>query len=251
MLLAAALSVLAASFSATAPAYALTPNENFTKRVYADFLFRDPTADEYTWWNAYLVSGTRLGMVTSILQDDEFQVFWVAGVNSSYLGYFDSTDPSIDTQISALASSNNYLATEVAVVTGAAYWANAGSTNTGYVTELFRDVLLREPDTSGLNYWVNRLNNGTSTKADVATTMIRSNEGATRRVKGLPSQTSCLFTTLEDPAAVTAGSYCIVLDRMSDPTGATYWIGQLTGSSQLPTFWANLAASNEYFNGAQ
>lgn len=214
-------------------------------------MFREPTANEYTWWNAYLVSGSRETMVTSILQDDAFQYFWIAGVHTYYYGYFDSLDAGVDGQVSALASSNNYVATEVSVLSSSRYFTAAGSTNTLFVTELFRDILLREPDPSSLSYWVGRLNAGTSTRAQVATSLIRSSEGAARRVNGTAGQTACSSTVLTDEASLVAGSYCIVHDRLADPSGYSYWTGQLTGSGQLPTLWANLSGSTEYFNGAQ
>jgi hypothetical protein len=248
--LAAVLSVAVLS-GAPPAAHATTPNEYFTARVYQDYMFRPPTADEYTWWNAYLVSGSRQTMVTSILEGDAFQYFWIAGVHSYYLGYFDSMHGDVAPQVSALASSNDYVATEVSVLSSGRYFTSVGATNTLFVTELFRDVLLREPDPAGLSYWVGRLNAATSTRAQVATTLIRSSEGAARRVNGTAGQPSCSATVLADEVSLAAGSYCIVHDRLADSSGYNYWTGQLTGSGQLPGLWASLSGSTEYFNGAQ
>jgi hypothetical protein len=38
---------------------------------------------------------------------------------------------------------------------------------------------------------------------------------------------------------------------MADSGGATYWSGVLAGTDQLPSLWASLAGSTEYFTNAQ
>jgi hypothetical protein len=190
-------------------------------------------------------------MMTSLFSGSEFESAWVASVRLRYLGFYDATDPDVASETSALDSSGNYASTEATVISSTQYFEAAGATNTGYVTEVFRHVLRREPDPSGLSYWVGRLNAGTSTRSQVASTIIRSNESAGLRVAGLSSMTSCVDTELLDAESLDSGSFCIVLDRMADPSGKTYWTGQLAGTGQLPTLWANNAASNEYFNLAQ
>lgn len=227
---------------------AVAPDEKYVSIVYEDFLLRVPTTAEVSAGVTYLGSNSRTSFVSSILNSSEFRSLWVTGAS---LYYIDGVDSQFGTILANLGASGNWAASEVAILAGATYFANAGSTNSGFLNSIYLDVLLRAPDPSGYSYWLNRLTLGTSTRAQVASTMIRSSESAAKRVNGAPGATSCPTVRLEDPGSLAAGSYCIVLDRLADPSGATYWSGQLAGSGQLPQLWSSLAGSNEYFNKAQ
>ncbi|HEV7721581.1 MAG TPA: DUF4214 domain-containing protein [Iamia sp.] len=235
------------------PAAALTPTENFTTAVYQDFILRDPTSSELTWWSAYIGGGgTRSGMVSSILNDDEFATLWSYGVRLYYLETVDTADPTLPTDIANLQTSDDFVAAEVSVLAGSEFFTDAGATNTGFVEGVYDEVLLRAADSGGLAYWVSQLDLGLKTRSQVARSFIRTTEAASRRVAGLSGATSCSATTLEDVVDLSAGSYCIVLDRMADPPDAAYWTPYLTGaSSQLTALWTSLAASTEYYNNAQ
>jgi hypothetical protein len=246
-----ALAVPPALATASRPASALTPNENFIAHVHRDFLLREASANEFTWWSAYLSSGSRAVMMESIFDSSEFKTTWIYGVRQYYLGEIDFQDPQIPSDLSDLNSTDDYVGAEVDVLARSEYFALHGGTNTGFVEGLYTDVLLRSSDPAGLTYWVNRINSGVSTRAQAATTFIRSSEAASRRVSGAPGQSACAADELSDDDALAAGSFCIVLDRLADPSGAAYWSGQLTGSGQLPELWASLGASSEYFSNAQ
>jgi hypothetical protein len=234
------------------PASALTPNENFIVAVHEDFLQRGPSYNELTWWSAYIGGGgTRASMVANVLDSSEFKQLWLTGVRQYYLGEVDFEDPQFATDLSNLVSTDDFVASEVAVLASTRYFNYSGGTNTAYVESLYQHVLLRPSDSGGLTYWVGRLNAATATRASVAAHFIRTTEGATRRVAGASGATSCATTVLVDEASLAAGSYCLILDRMADSGGTTYWVGQLTGTNQLPSLWASLAGSTEYFNNAQ
>src|SRR4051812_35372852 len=93
LILLAALLTLASALpmTAAAPAVASTTSDGaFVTHVYRDFLFRDPTADELTWWTTAMASGTsRLSVASGVLHGDEFANFWVIGVSLLYLDDFD------------------------------------------------------------------------------------------------------------------------------------------------------------------
>lgn len=84
----------------------------------------------------------------------------------------------------------------------------------------------------------------------MASYFIRTSEAAGLRV-GSASIPSCSSTAFATSADLDAGSYCLILDRVADAPGRTFWIGQLTGTAQLPAMWASFAGSVEYFNNAQ
>jgi hypothetical protein len=251
-LLVGALVLLGATLPGTrADARPMATTATWVDHVYTDFLFRAPTDDELTWWTTAIGNGTtRTYVVNWILTSDEFRSNWVLGVAVEYLSEVDAADPVLATMLGSLQSSGNYLATEATVLAGAQYFVDHGSTNAGFLTGLYTDVFNRTPDTSGYNYYLGQLNGGTS-RNTVASSFLRSNESAGIRVRGLSSQTTCTATELTDSDALLAGSYCLVLDRMADPSGAAYWTNYMTTSgNQITALWTQNAASNEYFNNS-
>lgn len=233
------------------PSAALTANEKFVIAFYDDFLLRGPSGDEMNWWTTYLASGSRSAMATSLLNSDEFKGLWIMGVRSRYLDYVDAENPAFASDFSALQSSGDFVASEVAVLASAEYFSLHGSTNSDFVAALYEDVFLRAADPSGLAFWTARLDNATWTRSQVALAQIRTTEAANRRVDGTASATACASTTLLDEDSLASGSFCIVLDRLADPSGYSYWSGQLAGSAQLPALWVGLSSSTEHFNQAQ
>jgi hypothetical protein len=236
---------------AGAPAGAATPNEKFVTKVYEDFLFRAPTSAELTWWTAYLAGGSRTAFVTQTLATAEFRQAWTHGVFAFYLAEYDVDTAPFTTVLSNVTSSGDYVASEVAVIAGAAYFQRAGSTNAGYVETLYEDVLRRPVDGPSLTYWTDRIDNGTWTRSKLANYVIRSTESVNLRIGGLAGSTECQATELVDEQALTAGTYCIVLDRMADAAGIAYWAPRLASTDQLPSAWATFAGTTEYFNLAQ
>lgn len=250
--LAASVMVGAIGIGSATPASATpTPQQYFIIRAHLDFFDREPTADEITWWDAYLATHSRSGMITSMIESGEFTNYWVAGAHTRYVDGFETSDADFIDHLSDLSSTHNYLATELDVLESASYFSINGGTNTGYVTAIYWDTLNRAPDSGGLSYWVGRLNAATSTRRQVANSFIRSSEAAGKRVGGPSSASSCLTIDFDSLESIHAGSYCLILDRMADSGGLSYWTGQLTGSAQLPTLWASLAGSTEYYNLAQ
>jgi hypothetical protein len=186
-------------------------------------------------------------MVSSILNDSEFQALWVYGVGEYYLG---GQDPSAATILSNLQSTDDFVASEVAHLAGSTYFSNHGSTNTGYVTALYQDVLLRNGSPGDISYWAGQITSAVRTRSWVANYFIRTSESATRRVAGVSGLATCPTIFLQDADSLAAGSYCIVLDRLPNGPDTTFWAGQLAASDQLPSLWASLAGSTEYYNTA-
>lgn len=231
------------------PAGALTGNERFIMAVHEDFLLRAPSSSELGWWSGYLSGGgSRASLVANVLDTGEFRRLWVLGASQYYLG---GTDAQFGTILGNLNTTEDFVASEVALIAGAVYLSENGSTNTSFVQAVYEDVLLRPADTPGLTYWVGRLNAATATRSTVASHFIRTTESANRRVGGTSGMTACSSTVLSDTAAVAAGTYCIVLDRLAGAGEISYWSGQLAGTDQLPSLWASVAGSTEYHTNAQ
>lgn len=230
---------------------ALTNNEMFVYRLYRDFLLREPDAAEVSAGVATIAGSGRATLASSLFASSEFKTIWVIGVHQYYLGEIDFSSPEISANLAALSSSGNFVGTEVSVISGSQYFSENGGANLPFMEQVYRDVLGREPDPSGLSWWVGQLNSLAWTRSQVALHFIRSSAAAAIRVSGFPGESSCAATQLEETNSLRSGSYCLILDRMADPSGATYWTTQMTGSSQLPSLWTSLAVSTEYFDLAQ
>jgi len=109
---------------------------------------------------------------------------------------------------------------------GDEYWAKHGSTATGFVNALYQDLLHRQADASGRNYWVGMLQSGSLGRVGVAAGFYASMESRRDRVGSLFQR---------------------VLGRAPDAGGHAYWAGELP---RLGDMWlaAYLAASDEAFS---
>jgi uncharacterized protein with LGFP repeats len=81
------------------------------------------------------------------------------------------------------------------------FWTSAGSTDTGFVRQIYTRVLGRSADPAGLSYWWNQLHHGVS-RADVARRLFLTSEVGNRAVRT---------------------AYGSVLGRSADPGGLATW----------------------------
>ena len=244
--------VLAAMvFSRPQPASA-GPAENtkFIRKIYLDILSREPTSSEVTWDLAVMAGGTtRASLVSSFFGGSEFQTGYVEGEYLYYLQRF-PTAPELSAELGLVNASSNYLASEARLASSTEYFVNAGSTNVSFVDQLYQDILYRAPSPADESYWAGRLTSGTS-RNSVASSMLRSGEAAHRRVAG-SSDSACNPDYLSsDLEGLKGGSYCVILNRIADPSGSTYWTNSLASSGQVPSLWSALMGSTEYYNLAQ
>ena len=233
------------------PASALTANQKFASRVVLDFLNREMDPDELADVESRLSSGTitRAQFVAEVIGSDEFDTQWATAIYGNYLNRLPSETEFA--QATDLSHNGNNVTSEINVLQTTEYFNLAGSTNTGYVQRLYSDLLFRAADSSGLNYWVGKLNAGTSTRGQVASALIRGSEGSRKRVGGAGVGVACSATSLNQPDSLSAGSYCLVRDRAVDASGLTHWSAILQGSGELPPLWISLASSTEYYNHSQ
>jgi hypothetical protein len=110
----------------------------------------------------------------------------------------------------------------------------ASSTGTAdFVTRLYTLCQGRQPDAGGLSYWVNQLENGTSTGAGVVESFIYSPEFVGKNL----SNDQYLGVM-----------YKAMFNRDPDAGGLTYWMNKLTSGVTRRNALANFVNSNE-FNG--
>lgn len=102
-----------------------------------------------------------------------------------------------------------------------------------FVTRFYQQVLNREPDTPGLNNWVNNLIDYSLSGADVANGFIFSQEFTSRNTSNEE------FVTI---------LYRAFFDREPDTPGYTYWLSQLNSGSSRQTVLNGFIYSREFEN---
>jgi uncharacterized delta-60 repeat protein len=99
--------------------------------------------------------------------------------------------------------------------------------NQGYVAQVYRDLLGREVDASGLNTWSTLLDNGTLTRSQLA---------------------SSIESSQEYRGDVIDGIYVHYLHRHADQGGLSTFLGAMAGGMTDEQVAASLISSPEYFN---
>ena len=100
-----------------------------------------------------------------------------------------------------------------------------------FVELLYKHVLGRKADTSGLNYWVNELYNGGSNAALVTRSFFNSQEYIKRKT---------------DNEQFLTDVYYAYLDRKPDEVGFTYWLKQLESGSSRNSILEGFEKSREF-----
>lgn len=103
------------------------------------------------------------------------------------------------------------------------------------VIRLYSAYLQRTPDTSGLNFWINRRRTGTWTLSKISSSFAGSNEF--KRKYGTLSNADFVTLIYED-----------VLQRPKDPSGYAYWVKKLDTGTSRGQVMLNFSDSNEYTN---
>ena len=127
-------------------------------------------------------------------------------------------------------------------------YQNRNLDNTQFVTSVYQGVLARDPDSTGLNNWVSRLNSGTS-RRDVFNGIITTNEWVSLcRSYGISPGVQV------EPAPQSSSSvdefinrmYSGFLGRSADNTGLTSWRGRLTGGRI-----SGISAARSFMNSSE
>ena len=199
---------------------------SFADAAYSDFIGREATASEKNNWIQRINSGaTRYELVAELTQSDE----WAANVVDDM--YLDTLGRTPDA--GGRAYWINQLRNNMSVARMAAlfygspeYIAKEGNQLDRWITDLYSELLDRQPDGGGLSYWVSETN--LTTSGSVALRFYQSDESRRARVQAL---------------------YQDLLDRGTDAGGEEFWAGVLLNGDDL-ALAANLAASDEYFDKA-
>lgn len=202
--------------------------EAFVRATYQDFLGRPAEDWEVSVRVASLAGGYgKLNYLNELANSDE----WLKAIVTSFYRTTLGRDPDtggLSNWIGELRSKRLTVAQVAAqfYASDEFYLFHAGATNQSWVTELYRQILHREPDAGGLTAWTNLTNSGRMNRGQIAENFYQSTESRMDRVSTL---------------------YEELLKRTPDPTGWPYWTAQVlvTGDIWLAV---SLSSSEEYWN---
>lgn len=139
----------------------------FITAAYNDVLGRSPDAGGLNYWIGTLAAGTPRGNIANFFNNsDEYYSLKITEAYNRALRR--APDPAGFNywmgalkrgQLSAEDIYSTFLATDEM------YFVQGGGTNTGYVTAMYRELLLRDPDAPGLAFWVGKLDRGEPRRA--------------------------------------------------------------------------------------
>ena len=116
------------------------------------------------------------------------------------------------------------------------------TTNNEFVTLLYNNVLDRNPDSSGLQYWTSLLQSGARSRAEVLVGFSESPE----HIEDLRPETAAGLWYTDAEAASAARLYYAALDRAPDAAGLIYYRNILENGADLSDIANGFAASPEF-----
>lgn len=203
-----------------------SPDGRFVSALVHDFLFRSATEVDVLTRLEQLDALGRDRLVASFAGSDE----WVAALVDRY--YRSTLGRTADEAgrrhwIQVIRSGRTPAEVASFFYASAEYHRLAGGTDRAWITDLYEELLLRTPDTAGLEFWTHRLAAGAD-RSLVASDFYASLESRRTRVSSL---------------------YDSLLGRTPDHAGHAYWSEVLQDGQdiRLATF---LASSAEYYERA-
>ncbi len=199
---------------------------DFVDQAFADFLGRQPSASERTTAIASLSAGvSQFDFVRALAASPEWTSFVIEQM------YLDTLGRSPDAAGQSYWAGRLQNDLSVAQVASAFYGSpeyiqGEGGTFELWLADLYGELLLRSPESSGLTFWVGQAN--ARGPGAVALDFYQSQESREARVRGLYQQ---------------------FLGRDPDASGLEYWSGVLASGDDL-ALAAFLASSPEYFDRA-
>lgn len=198
--------------------------DRYVRALYVDFLRRDASSSERSPLVDHLVYGT--DVVGLFAGSDEWLGALIDGFYQSTLGRA-ADDAGKRYWIDAYRRGATPAAIASSFYASDEFFDRSGGTNRGWVAALYREILDRSPDGSGLDYWTGRAERGVP-RADIAGAFYQSIEPRQARVTGL---------------------YRVLLGRIPDTSGRDYWAGVLINGQDV-VLAATLARSAEYVTRA-
>ncbi len=205
-------------------------------RQYLDFLGRPADAQGLAYWESVLGANRSQGpvVIQNFMRSKEFAPR--RSIARLYLAFFDRAPDrnGFDYWTGTLAQGAS-LGDVAAVFAGSPeFKATYGELNDAeFIALVYNNVLLRSPDLTGFRFWIGRLQDPSISRGDLMVAFSESPE----------------FVRNSNPAVDVIMTYRGMLDRAPDPSGFSYWVGQVGGKPDaLKVLIANFMVSQEYYN---
>lgn len=200
-------------------------DQRYITRVYLDLFNRVPDPGGLASWTAALSRGTpRVAVANAITSSTEYRSKLIAGSYQHYLGRL--PDPGgLRGWLAAMGRGLTVSQMESGFIASAEYYAKSGSTDAGWVTKLYADVLGRPASPSEVAGW---------------TAHLRAGMPRARVAMGFLLSTERLNTVVD-------GYYVLLLGRHTDPSGQRSWVGILQRGGRNEAIIGGIIASQEYY----
>ena len=204
-------------------------SRDFITAAYKDVLGRTPADSELNYWIGRMASGmSRVDMANAFNNSDEYRSIKIREAYNRALRR-DPEPAGASYWLGALQrgqlSPENVYSTFLA--TDEMYNVQGGGTNLGYVTSMYQDLLVRQPDAGGLTYWTSRLDKGEPRRA-ISDSIWYSPEKFNVRV---------------------TEAYQLLLGRVADSGEQAYW-SQIARQYGPTTMRSMIMSTDEYWNRA-
>jgi hypothetical protein len=221
-------SLQAAERTEPSPQYVASPeHERFVRALSVDFLDRPATDDEVDRHAGALSRGeSRASVVAAYAESDE----WVSALVTDYYESTLARQPDADGLrywIDRIAGGMTPAEVAANFYGSAEYFAASGDSE-AWVTDLYREIVLREPDAAGLDHWSGQADYGVA----------------------LASIASSFYASLESRQTRVTGLYQALLARTPDAGGLAHWSDRLRDGRDIQLAVV-LAVSPEYHERAQ
>ena len=212
------------TWSFTTGAAPLPAIQRYIVHVYRDLFHRAVDPSGLATWTAALESGTpRVAVANSITSSTEYRSALIQGTYQKYLGR--SADPTgLAYWLRQMSVGRTISDIEVGFLASPEYYAQAGSTDAGWVRRLYQHVLGRSAADAEVAYWVARV--PAIGRGGVARGFVVSSEYL---------------------ASVVDGYYVSILGRHIDPSGRATWVAAIQRGARLEEIIGAIVASPEYY----
>jgi hypothetical protein len=197
-------------------------------QAYLDLLHRMPDPGGLGFWTAALTGGhlTRVGVAEAIQQSTEYRLDLVDGWYQRYLHRTPApVEGAFWVAIAGAGVSNETIQADF-LGSPEYFAARGGSTNDGFLTALYLDVLNRPADPGGRATWDAALSHGL-TRMQVA---------------------GAILSSPERVSDVVAGWYGTYLHRLSAPSEVAFWGWILAHGATDAQVVGSIIGSLEYYN---
>jgi hypothetical protein len=203
--------------------------DKFVGALYLDLLGRPVDPGGAATWGGAIVERrmTRYQVAMTLASTDEWLTHVVTGFYRDTLGREPDRVGLADWK-SRIRAGVPVSEVAAAFYASQEYYQRTGGTNRGYVTDLYRKLLLREPDAGGLQHWVDKLDRGMDRSALAAQFLLLAGDRGAAHRQAVPP-----------PAR-----------RPADRAGLTSWPPFIRAYGDI-SLAAGLGASEEYYARAQ